>query len=71
VNKKEFELIADVFKSHRKTYGNRTDTVTLELLADMIRDIEHNYKTFRRFAFYESLELTLEDVGKLEHYINN
>jgi hypothetical protein len=70
MNQKEFLLLAEVFRKHRRAYSNRTDSVALELLADIVRMLEENYTSFKKFRFYESLELTIEDVEALERRIN-
>lgn len=72
MNMQEYELIAEVFKRHRASYSNRTDAVALELLADMIRALEDNYESFKKFRFYEALGLTLDDVEYIERkYLSN
>lgn len=71
MNRKEYTLLAEVFQRHRSTYGGRTDSVTVELLADLIRELQGAYPNFNRDMFIEACMIN-EDDGKLaerlKHY---
>lgn len=71
MNRKEYELIARVFREHRASYGNRTDTVALEILADMVGMLQENYTNFHPMRFYEEVNLTLAEVEHIERIYNN
>lgn len=75
MTKKDFELIAEVFAHHRKSYGNRTDSVTLELINDLAEALEQANPRFNRTRFLEAcgiehechhfnLDNTCQDCGK-------
>lgn len=61
MNQKEYELIARVFQSHRKRYGGRTDSVTLELIEDMADELEVEYKNFNRPKFIGTAKYGYDD----------
>lgn len=72
MNQKEYTLIANVFARQRATYGGRTDSVALVLLADFIRELSNTYNNFDKVKFYSTLNLTLDEIAHFERaYYDN
>lgn len=60
MTKKDYELIAEVFAHHRKSYGGRTDSVTVELINDLADALKDDNPLFDRYKFM--VACGLEDV---------
>ena len=69
MNQKEYELIAETFMNHRKRYGNRTDAVALEIIADFTMMLQNNYSNFDKVKFYSSMNLTIGEIANIERNI--
>jgi hypothetical protein len=61
MNKKEYVLLEEVFQHHRATYGGRTDSIAIEILADLIRELEYQYPNFNKQMFIEGCTINEDD----------
>lgn len=64
MTKKDYELIAEVFGYHRKQYGGRTDSVTVELVNDLADALAKQNPKFNRNKFLASCGLSNENNGQ-------
>ena len=54
MTRRGYELIAEVFRIHRKMYGNRTDSVVKELIDDLAQALSEDNKAFDRELFLKN-----------------
>lgn len=57
MTKKDYELIAETFAHHRRMYGGRTDSVTVEIIRDMAEALEKHDPLFNKSKFLKACGL--------------
>ena len=74
MNQKEYELIARVFKNRKpypsngtaRVFGKTYETFWFVLVGEMAYQLEREYKNFDRTKFYKVINLTVEEMNRIE-----
>lgn len=69
MTKKDYELIAKVFAHHRRVYGGRTDSVSIELIEDMVNALQGDNDRFDAGKFF--LACGMEETEVKKYYFDS